>query len=283
MPFVPVRGRRLAYDDAGTGFPLLFGHSYLWDRFMWNGAVRALSGRFRCIRADLWSHGASDPLPAGPFSLDVLADDHLALMDSLGIDRFGVVGLSVGGMWAPRLALKRPERVAAMVLMNTAAGGEPLLPKIRYNGMLKIVEIAQGVPSVIREAVQKFFFSPETLRDRPDLSEAFKRSLAAIPAKNVPGVVTLGRTIFCRDSLLDRLGSISCPTLVVAGEKDRSRPPHEAEALARAIPGARAAVVPGAGHISVLEKEAEILSLIGDFLDGCRLTDVRRKTENLRR
>lgn len=273
MPVATVRGRRLHYEEKGSGFPVLFGHSYLWDHGMWSGITGMLSSRFRCIMPDLWSHGASDPLPETSTNLDRLADDHRLFMEALGIPRFAVAGLSVGGMWAPRLALGFPDRVAALVLMNTAAGPEPDLSMTRYMGMLDQVEKAGAVPAPIQKAIQPFFFSEETLRDNPSLSAGFMSSLSHIKPGNIPGVVALGRAIFSRDSILFRLENIKCPTLLVAGENDRSRPPQEAQEMARLIPGSRLEVLPGIGHMSVLEAPIATSRLLTDFLKTALLKE----------
>jgi pimeloyl-ACP methyl ester carboxylesterase len=266
MPFSSVRGRRWHYVERGAGFPLLLGHSYLWDHGMWSGLTSVLSKHFHCFVPDLWSHGQTDPLPDKTITLDILAQDHRVFMESLGIPRYGVIGLSVGGMWGMRLALSHPERVAALVLMNTAAGMEPDLPRMRYNGMLDQVEKAGTVPLPVQQAIQPFFFSQETLQDNPALSAGFMASLSQVKPTHAPGIVALGRTIFGRESILPRLERVSCPSLVVAGEHDRSRPPQEAEMMAREIPGARCEVIAGVGHMSILEAPLQISRLISVFL-----------------
>ncbi|MFP3710763.1 alpha/beta fold hydrolase, partial [Paraburkholderia sp. SIMBA_009] len=92
-------------------------HSYLWDAAMWAPQIDALSSRYRVIVPDLWGHGASGPLPEGTQTLDDLAEHASALLDALEIDACAVVGLSVGGMWGARLALREPRRVRSLVLM----------------------------------------------------------------------------------------------------------------------------------------------------------------------
>ncbi len=105
MPVLTIKGRALYYEDRGEGFPLLFGHSYLWDSGMWEPQVEAFSSHYRCIVPDLWAHGRSDPPPEAPYSLEAIADDHWALAQALGLGRFAIIGLSVGGMWGIHLAL----------------------------------------------------------------------------------------------------------------------------------------------------------------------------------
>lgn len=116
---MPTMGKSLHYLDVGSGFPLLLGHSYLFDLNMWAPQFEALAKRYRLIVPDLWGHGDSPALPAGRNSLSDIAADHLALMDHLDIEEFGIVGLSVGGMWGAELAALAPERVKVLALMDS--------------------------------------------------------------------------------------------------------------------------------------------------------------------
>lgn len=266
MPEVILHGRRMFYEDRGNGFPVLFGHSYLWDARMWEPQVAVLSRTYRCIVPEIWAHGRSDPPPASPYPVDALAEDLWAFAQALGLQRFAVVGLSVGGMWGMRLALAHPEAVAALVLMDTDAGAEPEDSRQRYFAMMAAVEQAGALPPPILEALVPFFFSPATVQRDPELVARFKASLSAIPPERLPGILAIGRGIFSRASVLERLGEIRAPTLVVVGADDASRPPHEAERIARAIPGARLEVIPQAGHIVNLERPEVVTPLLASFL-----------------
>ncbi|WP_448594709.1 alpha/beta fold hydrolase [Thermoflexus hugenholtzii] len=266
MPEVVIRGRRMFYEEHGRGFPVLFGHSYLWDARMWEPQVAVLSRAYRCIVPEIWAHGRSDPPPHSPYSVDELAEDMWAFAQALGLSRFAVVGLSVGGMWGMRLALNHPEAVAALVLMDTDAGAEPEESRQRYFAMMAAVEQAGALPPPILEALVPFFFSPVTVQRDPELIARFKAALAAVPPERLPGILAIGRGIFSRTSVLERLGEIRAPTLVVVGADDVSRPPHEAERMARAIPGARLEVIPEAGHIVNLERPDVVTPLLESFL-----------------
>ncbi|RMF29120.1 MAG: alpha/beta fold hydrolase [Chloroflexi bacterium] len=164
------------------------------------------------------------------------------------------------------MALNHPEAVAALVLMDTYVGPEPEETRTRYFGMMDMVEKAGAIPPPIQEAIVPLFFSSVTIQKKPDLVNRFKSALASIPAERVPSVLTIGRAIFSRRSVLERLGEIRVPTLVIVGDEDRSRPPHEAEKMAQAIPGARLEVIPEAGHISNLEQPERVTALLEAFL-----------------
>lgn len=267
MPYAEIKGRRLFYEEHGDGFPVLFGHSYLWDAEMWRPQVEELSRTYRCIVPELWGHGRSDALPEIPYSIEALAGDHMALIDALGIDRFAVVGLSVGGMWGTHLALMDPGRVRALVLMDTFTGPEPPGARSRYFGMLDMVEQAGAIPAPLADSILPLFFSPDTLEKRPELVSGFRESLLSIPPVRIPSIVALGRAIFSRRSILERSAAIGVPVLIAVGGDDRARPPDEARAMAEVMQNARLEVIPRAGHVCNLEQPGKVTAILGDFLE----------------
>jgi pimeloyl-ACP methyl ester carboxylesterase len=266
MPYLARNDRSIYYEDQGTGFPLLFGHSYLWDSTMWAPQLEALSASYRCIAPDLAGHGRSDPPPASACSIEVMAEDHWAVVSALGLERLAIVGLSVGGMWGVHLALNHPEAVAALALFDTFVGPEPEENRLRYFGMLDIVEKAGAMPAPMADVTASLMLSPVTIQQSPEFVGRFKAALASTPPERVPGIVGIGRGIFGRRSILDRLGEIQVPTLVVVGADDVARPPHEAQQMAEAIPGARLEVIPCAGHICNLEQPEQVTELLRVFL-----------------
>ena len=205
MPHITIHGSALHYLDCGAGFPVLFGASYLWDAAMWAPQVEALSARYRCIVPDLWGHGKSGAIPEAPYSISKLAGDMRGLVDALGLAKFAIVGLSVGGMWGMELALDCPKRVRALVLMDTAAGEEPAPTKALYFGMLDLIERVGAIPPPLAEQVAPIYFAPETLTGNPILADGFRRSILEIGKDRVATIVALGKAIFGRPSLLARL------------------------------------------------------------------------------
>lgn len=120
MPKINLKGHTLHYLDQGKGYPLLFGHSYLWDSHMWRPQIEKLSQNFRCIVPDLWSHGLSeDPPVEEPYPISKMADDYYSLMSNLGIKKFSMIGLSVGGMIGVEMALNHPEAVESLAIMGS--------------------------------------------------------------------------------------------------------------------------------------------------------------------
>jgi len=276
MPKLVIKGKQLAYEEHGEGFPILFGSSYLWDASMWAPQIEVFSLEYRCIIPELWGHGQSDSIPAIPYSIEALAEDYYQLLEALNIDLCAVVGLSVGGMWGAQLALQHPERVSALVLMDTSVAPEPPDTQQQYFGMAAMVEQVGKLPVPLVEEILRLFFAPDTLKSQPGLVENFKQRLLNWPNENISSLVALNRAIFSRKSLLERLGELSMPTLVVVGEDDIARPPHEAQAMADAIQGAEYVVIPNAGHVPNLEQPQMVNQVLYDFISRNKATGNRQ-------
>lgn len=263
-----IAGSQMSVLQAGTGEAVLLGHSYLWDAEMWRPQIEALSRRYRVIVPELWGHGGSGPLPAGTRDLRDIARQHLEMMDRLGIERFAVVGLSVGGMWAAELALQAPERVSALVLMDTFVGPEPATARQRYFHLLDVIASTPEIPAVVLDAIVPMFFSPGIEERRPDLPCQLRMRLARWDRQHLlDSVVPLGRMIFGRRNLLDELPRLRMPRLVITGSLDIPRPLDEARLMADML-GCHCIEVPGAGHISSLESPQAITDHLVDFLSN---------------
>jgi pimeloyl-ACP methyl ester carboxylesterase len=234
--YATIEGRKLAYIDQGQGFPVLLGHSYLWDAAMWQPQIDALSQHFRVIAPDLWGHGLSESPPDGTEGLHDLARHHLALLDALSIGECHVVGLSVGGMWGAAMAHLAPGRVRKLVMMDTYLGPEPTPSQAQYLGLLRQLELDGALSAALLDIVVPMFFSPQTDPASP-LPQAFRASLAAIPADRIrDSIVPLGRLIFTRPDNRPGLSALNADnTLVMVGENDIPRPVHEAAEMADLI------------------------------------------------
>ncbi|SIO15069.1 alpha/beta fold hydrolase [Halodesulfovibrio marinisediminis] len=263
MPKLQLHNRNMHYEDHGNGFPLLLGHSYLFDAEMWRPQIEALSKYYRVIVPDLWGHGNSEDLPEGHQTLTDLAQDYLALMDHLKITHFAVIGLSVGGMWGTELAAIAKERCTALVLMDTFVGREPEVTHQRYFAMMDAIEQAGTIPLPLLEQIVPLFF-----RRTPDpaLTTALSQHLAALSAQNLRNsIVPLGRMIFGRPDRCNLLEQMNIPALVVTGEQDMPRPPQEGHLMAEKL-NCNQTIVADAGHICTLEQPQRVNTLLLEFL-----------------
>ncbi|MGS0742935.1 alpha/beta fold hydrolase [Glaciimonas sp. GG7] len=261
-----VAGKKLAYLDQGQGFPVLLGHSYLWNSHMWQPQIEALSPHFRVVAPDLWGHGLSGELPSNTHTLQDLAQHYLALLDALEIEECHVVGLSVGGMWGEALAQLAPTRVRKLVLMDTYLGAEPALSQAKYLGLLHLIEQSGTISSALLDAIVPMFFRPG-IDLNSSLPTTFRAALAEFSRDQLlHSIVPLGRLIFTREERRPGLSQLNADnTLILVGEHDIPRPPEEAHEMADII-GCRMKTIANAGHISNLENPAAVTQELLDFL-----------------
>lgn len=265
MPHAAINGTSLFYEDTGpgrTGETIAFSHGLLWSTELFAPQVAALRHRYRCISWDHRGQGqsASDLRHAIP--MELLWQDAVALLDHLGVERAHLVGLSMGGFVAMRIAARRPALVDRLVLIETTADPEPVANVGRYR-LLSTIYRALG-PRPVARRVAAIMLGRSTLTD-----PARTRDVAQFTA-----TMTRRRDVWkAVNGVVDRAGiapwelaSITAPTLVVVGDEDVATPPAKAQALAAAIRGARVAIVPRAGHSSTVEQPAEVTRCIVEHL-----------------
>lgn len=264
MPDLLINNNSIHYQDEGRGPVILFGHSYLWNCDMWREQIVVLSQDFRCIAPDLWGHGKSDAVNETP-TIQSLANDHWELMQQLHIDRFHIVGLSVGGMWGTQMALDHPEAVEKLVLMDTFIGEEPEQSRAQYLQMLDIVEQVQNIPEPMIQQLLQIFLAQETLENNAAIVETFTQILKTVPVEKISTIASLGRSIFSRDDFMRRLAELKIPTLVMTGEFDVPRPVQETRQMAAMISNSECHIIAKAGHISAMEQPVQVNKLLKDF------------------
>ena len=266
---IELNGRVLSYHDIGEGEAILFGHSFLWDSHMWQPQIEEFSKSYRCIVPDLWAHGKS-AITEAP-SLKQMSDDFFALMQSLNIEQFHLVGLSVGGMWGTQLALDHPSSVLSLTVMGSSVEAEPVEKQAHFLGMLDMCQACRyECHAPLIEAVKPFFFSDHTINNNQGFGRTRGYFVAAVmKAEQMQAIVEIGQKQYLtRPSLMSRLHEIKLPCLFMVGEQDRSRPVYESEAMASKIAGAKLEVIANAGHISNLENPEQVNHLLKAFLDS---------------
>ncbi len=260
MPTLQRGDTRIHYQATGSGPAIVFLHSYLCDGSMFAHQVAALQQHWRVLNVDLRGHGRSGPALA-PTSFYEMADDVAAVLDAEGVASAVWAGLSMGGFTALRATLKWPERVRALVLMDTDAGAEPPSHRLRYALMRGIVRVFG--PQAVAGQIMPMMFGRSALAAQPALCERYRQQFLAM---DVPSSLTVGRAIAARDDLLPQLGRIHCPTLVVVGEEDMALPVALSRRLADGIPGAELLVLPHIGHLCTVEAPAQLTQAMQQFL-----------------
>lgn len=224
---------------------------------MWDAQLADLERHFRVVRYDTRGHGGS-PVPDGPYLIDDLADDLVALLDRLGIATAHLVGLSLGGMTVMRVAIRNPERVQRLALLCT---GAQLPPASAWTDRAATVR-AQGSAAVAAVVVQRWF-TPAYLAAHPDVRSAHEQMVTATPAE---GYAACCEAIAELD-LREQLSTITAPTLAVAGADDPATPPAKLEEIVAGIPGSRLLTVPHAAHLANAEQPAIITAALIEHLE----------------
>jgi 3-oxoadipate enol-lactonase len=245
-------------DGPEDGPVLVLGSSLGTTGAMWAPQVDQLAATFRLVRYDHRGHGRS-PVPTGPYTLDDLGGDVLALLDTLGVDRVHLAGLSLGGMVAMWLGSHAPERVDRMVLVCTSAR---LGPPDMWQTRAATVR-AQGTAAVADGVLGRWLPADYAERN-PDAAASLRAMLLATP---VEGYASCCGAIERMD-LEDALSKVVAPTLVIAGLEDESTPPAHAQRIVDRIPDARLALVAGAAHLANIARPDLVGQLMHDHLAG---------------
>lgn len=241
------------------GAPLLLGGSLGTTHAMWDRQVAVLSRTHRVIALDHRGHGAS-PAPPGPYTIDDLGGDVLALLDRLDLARASWCGLSLGGMVGMWLAAHAPERVDRLVLLCTSA----FLPPAEAWRERAATVLAAGSVEPIADAVVGRWLTPGFAAAHPAERAALRAMLAASPPA---GYAACCEALAGLDLRAD-VGRITARTVVVVGAQDPSTPPDHGERIAAAIPGARLRRLDPAAHLASVERPEAVNRIILDHLEA---------------
>lgn len=218
---------------------------------MWERQVGVLAERFRVVRYDQRGHGAS-PVPPGPYRIEDLGADVLALLDRLGIQRAHFCGLSLGGMTGMWLATNAPERIDRLVLLCTA----PLLESRPWLERAATIR-SQGTAAVAPAVVQRWFTPAFAERD-PAMVARMQATIADTPDEGYAACCEAIASLDLSASLAD----IGAETLVIAAAADPAIPPEHAWTIAAGIPAARVEIVVDAAHLANIEQPEAVTGLI---------------------
>lgn len=257
MPFINLNGDRFHYavDGSASAPALILSNSLACNLSMWDAQVAAFSKHFRVIRYDQRGHGQTAVTP-GPYSIQKLAEDVIALMDALQVNKAHFLGLSMGGGTGQWLGARHGARFDKLILSNTAAKfGTPEVWNQRIEAVRK------GGMAAVADATMERWFTAGFRARSPQVVEGVKKALLAT---NPAGYIACGEGL--RDADLQELiRGIRNPTLVIAGTHDAGTPPAAGQLIAERIPGAKYVEL-NAAHIANLEQTAEYNKTVLDFL-----------------
>lgn len=265
MSKVKVNNAELYYQSVGNGTEtIVFSHGYLMNNTMFNPQIDAMKTQFRCVAYDHRGHGQSEVTKEG-YELNNLVKDAIAFIESLSIGPVHFVGLSAGGFVGMRAAIRRPDLLKSLILIDTSAESEGE-QALKQNNLLLWMVKNVGWWAVMGQ-VLPILFHKDFLEDKTRNVE-LEEWKGVITGQDKNGIVPFGKGIFSRESVLDQLARLSLPTAVIVGEQDASSPPEYSRRMAKVIPEAKLYTIPDAGHYAVIEKPSAVTEAIQDFYAG---------------
>ncbi|MCH8849904.1 MAG: alpha/beta fold hydrolase, partial [Chloroflexi bacterium] len=265
MATAKVNGIDLAYELRGAGAPLVLAHGYTASKEMYDAQLGPFAERYRVLVYDSRGHGESEALPADDpgYHLDTYVEDQLALMRHVGIEQAYVGGLSMGGMIALRFALAHPELVRALLLCDTTAGMGTSGQWAANHAAIETLVRSKGVAAVMRNLYAQRAGGGD--RPRPQqIPAGVLAHIERLDQMSADGFLGAGRAAAEQDSVLDRLGEIEAPTLIITGEQDFFR--DDSERMKERLPEARFVVIKGAAHGTCVWRPEAFTATVLDFL-----------------
>ena len=265
LGFADVNGTRLYYEVEGAGPPLVLIHGFTLDTRMWDSQFKVFARRYQTIRYDVRGHGRSaDPVADEAYSH---SDDLIALLHHLDLERAHVLGLSLGGMIAIDFVLTYPSAVDSLIAVDTSGlGGFPFPADISETlGQISATAAEMGVDAAREVWLGTEWFAPAS--ERPDVNSAVLDIV-----DDYRGWHWFNRNPLQRPDppAVERLDSITAPTLVIVGDRDTPYNQEVADTLEEGIPNSRKMVIKGAGHMPNMEAPEAFNEAVMKFMTEVR-------------
>lgn len=254
-----ANGHAIGYDGVGSGLPVLFLHGFPHNRSLWSPQLGALAAPARTISMDLRGFGESDA--AEPLGVDGYADDAAALLDTLGVERAVVAGLSMGGYATFAFWRRHRQRVRGLVLCDTRATADSDAARTARRDMQALAR-ERGSAAIANQMITGMV-GRTTREKNPELVDELHRMMSLAPLDGVLGAL---EALMTRPDSTPTLATIDVPTLIVVGDEDVLTPVSDARAMHLGIPGSRLEVIAGAGHVSNRERPATFNHVLSEFL-----------------
>ncbi|GAC1615061.1 MAG: alpha/beta hydrolase [Gemmatimonadaceae bacterium] len=260
--FVEVNGTQLAYQIAGSGHPVVLIHAGVADSRMWDDQFDAFARQFRVVRYDMRGFGQS-AMARGTYSD---RDDLLALLESLGIARAAIVGVSKGAMVALDFALDHPERVDVLVLASPALGGVPDSAATQeFEAAVDALDAAGNRAGAVDLELSRWVDGPH--RSAAVVDGAVRERVREMDTDNFEAGEG-GIEVPLMPPGVERLGDVHAPTLVIVGDHDAPETLENAERLVTGMSDTRKEVIHGTAHMLSMERPVEFNRIVSDFLNA---------------
>jgi 3-oxoadipate enol-lactonase len=264
MPYLNIKQAKIHYEESGSGpETIVFSHGLLMSGDMFRDQVAALSDRYRCITFDHRGQGKSEVSETG-YDMDSLTEDAVELIRHLDCAPCHFAGLSMGGFVGMRLAIRHPELLQSLILMETTADPEPEQNKGPYR---RLAFVGRWLSfRLVVNPVMKIMFGKSFLDDsgRSEIRAQWKKHIMSLSRT---GTSRAAHGVIDREGIYDQLGQIETPTLILVGDEDVATPLPKSRRMHEAITGSTLKVIPKAGHSASIEEPAAINAAIEEFLD----------------
>ncbi len=268
MPTIRTNGVELYFEDTGTGKEaIVFIPGFAWGVRLFQHQIAALRNRYRCIAFEPRGQGRSE-ITRGGYELDNLAADAIGLIEALGAAPCHLVGHSIGGSIAFRIAARRPDLVRSLVLFNSAVDEDPLWIRVKYWLMSFAVQ-ALGMRLAAKE-MMKAQFSPTFRRD-PTRGAEREEIWRLFRAQNKHSLAHAVRGWIRSPAAEPELPKVAAPTLVIAGAEDPTVRNSSSKQVADRVQHGRFILLPGCGHSIPVESPEKANEILRDFLDDRRV------------
>jgi 3-oxoadipate enol-lactonase len=256
---IQVNGVELAYrfDGCTSGRVVMMSNSLMSDHTMWDLTVPALADRYRVLRYDTRGHGRSGTTP-GPYSIEMLAEDAIGLLDGLGIQRVHLVGLSMGGMICQQIGARYSDRVYSLSLCDTAS---EMPPRSMWEERISIAR-SQGVGGLLDSTIQRWFTGLFIARD-PQSIEKVRGMIVSMGAEGYIACASAVRDMAQTTMLL----KVEAPTLILVGRQDPACTVEQSTVIHRMIDGSQMVVLENAAHLSNMEQPQAFNRAVRAFID----------------
>ena len=255
-----ANGIQMNYELSGKKESpvIVLSHSLASSLVMWNPQMDALNPHFQVLRYDMRGHGKSDVTP-GSYTLELLAEDVIGLLDALDIDRVHFIGLSIGGMIGQSLALNHLHRLRSLALCDSASiipqEAQPIWQE-RINKAL-----SKGMKAQVDETMERWF-TPSFFKQSSPMLEIIRKQILATPVQGYIGCAEAIRKL----NYLDQLSKIKIPTLIMVGEDDPGTPVSASEAMHKRLSNSKLVILPSARHLSNIEQAEAFNTTLLKFL-----------------
>jgi len=263
MPYINIENSKLYYEDEGAGKEtIVFAHSMLFNLRMFDDQVNFLKSKYRCVRFDFRGQGKSEVSMNG-YDLDTLTEDAAHLIRELNCAPCHFVGFSMGGMVALRLAIRHPELIKSLLLIDTSSEPEPQENMSQNKLLLWVVKYIGLRP--VASKIMSMFFGKSFLQDpnRKPIRKTWKNYFLA---NDRAGIVRVVKGVLYRKGVTELLNKINKPTLILCGEEDELTDANKAEIINKGIANSIFKTIPRASHMTPVEEPDLVNEMILNFL-----------------